>query len=359
MAATWGNGERWTEAYLEALRRNRYPAGDPGERADCCACWECMRAKKERTPEGERRSQARSGEGSGTYTEEQLRGVQRIEQCRNCYEILGIDRDASAEDLKKAYRRLALKFHPDKNQAPGATEAFKAIGHAFAVLSNPDRRLRYDGFGSEREPVVIPQRRPSRCYEEFETDITPEELFNVFFEGSFPSGNIHMFSNGTSDAHHYRQRHRNERVPTQEEEEEEKPQNPYSVFIQLLPVLVIVAISVVTQLAATTPPYSLFYKASLGHTVSRETQTLQVPYFVNKHFEKAYEGASLHDLEKTVEKDYIDHVQTSCWKEKQQKSDLSNLAKLYRDERLKQKAESLKLENCEKLARLLGVPRQG
>lgn len=61
-----------------------------------------------------------------TYTAEQLDGVRRIKSCRNYYEILGVERDATEEDLKKAYRRLALKFHPDKNRAPGATEAFKA-----------------------------------------------------------------------------------------------------------------------------------------------------------------------------------------------------------------------------------------
>ncbi|NXN68050.1 DJC18 protein, partial [Himantopus himantopus] len=284
----------------------------------------------------------------------------RIKRCRNYYEILGVERDASEEELKKAYRKLALKFHPDKNRAPGATEAFKAIGNAFAVLSNPEKRLRYDEFGSDREHVSTGQARHYNYYTEFEADITPEEIFNVFFGGHFPTGNIHMFSNVARDAHYYPRRHRNERPWTQEQEEEEnRPQNSYAAFIQLMPVFIIIVVSVITQLMATNPPYSLFYKSSIGHVISRETENLQVPYYVDKNFEKNYQGAELQELEKTVEKDYIDYIQTSCWKEKQQKSDLSNLAKLYRDERLKQKAESLKLEHCEKLSSLIGMHKGG
>ncbi|HUT77584.1 MAG TPA: molecular chaperone DnaJ [Polyangia bacterium] len=64
------------------------------------------------------------------------------------YEALGASRDAGPEDLKKAYRRLALKYHPDKNpDDPTAAEKFRGVTEAFQVLSDPDRRARYDRFG--------------------------------------------------------------------------------------------------------------------------------------------------------------------------------------------------------------------
>ncbi len=65
------------------------------------------------------------------------------------YEVLGVGRDASQSEIKRAYRRLAVRYHPDKNpDEPGAEERFKRVGEAYEILGNPDKRSRYDRFGS-------------------------------------------------------------------------------------------------------------------------------------------------------------------------------------------------------------------
>ena len=67
---------------------------------------------------------------------------------RDYYEVLGVAKNANADEIKKAYRKAAIQFHPDKN--PGdkeAEEKFKEAAEAYDVLSNPDKRARYDQFG--------------------------------------------------------------------------------------------------------------------------------------------------------------------------------------------------------------------
>lgn len=66
---------------------------------------------------------------------------------RDYYEILGLSKDASPEDIKKTYRKLALKYHPDRNKEAGAEDKFKEISEAYAVLSDDEKRAQYDRFG--------------------------------------------------------------------------------------------------------------------------------------------------------------------------------------------------------------------
>ena len=67
---------------------------------------------------------------------------------KDYYDIMGVARDASADDIKRAYRRLARKFHPDVSKEPDAEARFKAVGEAYEVLRDPEKRAAYDQLGS-------------------------------------------------------------------------------------------------------------------------------------------------------------------------------------------------------------------
>ena len=69
------------------------------------------------------------------------------ENKRDYYEVLGLSKGASDEEIKRAFRKLAKQYHPDVNKEPGAEEKFKEIGEAYSVLSDPQKKAQYDQFG--------------------------------------------------------------------------------------------------------------------------------------------------------------------------------------------------------------------
>lgn len=68
---------------------------------------------------------------------------------KDYYKVLGVAKDVSQDDLKKAFRKLAMQYHPDRNPSKDAEEKFKEINEAYAVLSDPEKRRQYDMFGAE------------------------------------------------------------------------------------------------------------------------------------------------------------------------------------------------------------------
>ncbi|XP_043912147.1 dnaJ homolog subfamily B member 12 [Protopterus annectens] len=279
------------------------------------------------------------GDTAKSYTTEEVEAVKRIKQCKNYYEILGVNKDATEEDLKKAYRKLALKFHPDKNHAPGATEAFKAIGNAYAVLSNPEKRRQYNQYGEERVHPNHHGHSHTDFHRGFEADISPEDLFNMFFGGVFPTNNVHVYSNGRMRYTYQRQERR-----------EQQGEGGLGLFVQLMPILILIIVSALSQMMVSNPPYSLSQRPSVGHIHRRQTEFLKVPYFVAENFAEEYTGASLKHVERNVEDDYIANLRNNCWKEKQQKEGLLYRARYFGDNELYLRAQRMGTPSCTRLS---------
>uniref|UniRef100_A0A1A8P3V5 DnaJ (Hsp40) homolog, subfamily B, member 12a n=1 Tax=Nothobranchius pienaari TaxID=704102 RepID=A0A1A8P3V5_9TELE len=280
-----------------------------------------------------------STDSAKPYTAEQLEAVRKIKSCKDYYQILGVEKTASEEDLKKAYRKLALKFHPDKNHAPGATEAFKAIGNAYAVLSNAEKRRQYDQYGEER---AHPGRGRHRQHHDFEADISPEDLFNMFFGGGFPSSNVHVYRNGRM---HFAHQNRQER-------REQQRDGGFALLVQLMPILILIIVSALSQLMVTQPSYSLSYRPSAGHIHKRQTSSLKVPFYVGDRFNEEFTGNNLKNLERSVEEDYISNLRNNCWKEKQQKEGLLYRARYFGDSELYQRAQRMGTPSCSRLSEI-------
>ncbi|MDR2823154.1 MAG: DnaJ domain-containing protein [Mycoplasmataceae bacterium] len=104
---------------------------------------------------------------------------------RDYYEVLGINKNASADEVKRAFRRLAMQYHPDRNKQPDAESKFKEINEAYEVLSDQTKRSTYDQYGHE-----------GLNQQGFDGNVNPFDIFNQFFKGGNGSTGGVKFSFG-------------------------------------------------------------------------------------------------------------------------------------------------------------------
>jgi len=102
---------------------------------------------------------------------------------KDYYAALGVTKNASQEEIQRAYRKLARKYHPDINKTPDAEEKFKDIGEAYEVLKDPDKRAKYDRYGAAWKAAQQGGGAPPPGYEDIWFDLGGAE---DFFSG--PSG---------------------------------------------------------------------------------------------------------------------------------------------------------------------------
>ncbi|KAJ7956674.1 Chaperone protein dnaJ 49-like [Quillaja saponaria] len=247
-----------------------------------------------------------SSSTSATYTEEQITIVKEIKKKKDFYDILGVEKSCTVEDVRKAYRKLSLKVHPDKNSAPGAEEAFKAVSKAFQCLSNEESRKKYDLVGSD-EPVY--ERRATRHGPQgyngyYDAEFDADEIFRNFFYGGMAPTTT-QFS-GFSFGHGMRPR------------AAEQGTAGFNVraLVQLLPVLFIILLNF---LPSSQPVYSLSRSYPYEY---RFTTQKGVNYYVKStKFEQEYPANSPDriSLEGRVEREYFSILAQNCRLEMQRR----------------------------------------
>jgi len=281
--------------------------------------------------------QRTTSSSTGDYTPEEVEAVRKIKACKDLYEILGVSKTATEADLKKAYRKLALQFHPDKCKAPGATEAFKAIGKAFSVLSDPKKREQYDQYGHAMEPQYhrgnhAGGRQQYYYYCDEDDDFSAEELFNIFFGGA-----------GGPTTRVYRRRQQ----PNSYNFTTRSTQNTTHTLAQLLPYLLLFLISILGTLFVGDPEFQLHRTGK--YTNLRTTRTANVEYYVKPDFRPPRTEAELNKLESSVIDEYLSNLRHQCYREQQHKESLLWRARMMNDDNLYRQARQQTTPSCDKL----------
>ncbi|KAJ2488362.1 Chaperone protein dnaJ [Coemansia sp. RSA 2050] len=278
-------------------------------------------------------AKAEEEENTRTHTPQQLASVRAVISAKSdYYKVLGAERTATDVELKRAYRKSALLFHPDKNFAPGADEAFKLVAHAFTILSDPDKRAHYDRFGAGDGGSGFSQPAQRRRAQRFDDEISPEDLFNMFFGGNAAAaggGRFGVqFGPNVRFAQHFQQP--NTRRNHNRAEEDESERSLWSACMQFVP-LVLLALSLfVSSLlsllfaGSVMPNYS--FDPSPPYTELRHTHMRNVQYWVDPaEYARSSLGADdgslreLRSFERDVEAQYVSRLQRRCRQEKEHK----------------------------------------
>ena len=268
------------------------------------------------------------------YTQAQLEVVTRIKKAgTDFYKVLGVEKTVDENGIKKAYKKLALQLHPDKNGAPGADEAFKSVSKAFTILTDADKRAAYDRYGGDPDnarsaagaaaaghanPFGGMRGTPFRGGGMYADEIDPNDLFNMFFGGGMGGtqfgGTTFTFGGPGMRTHQFRQQRPGPRRAQAE------AQNG-SMLLQLLPLIILGLFSLLAYAPSlfSTPDPVFTWNPSPVYKTQRMTQKYHVPYYVNDQQFNSHPFVTgerskkdLAGFEKRVENAYKQSLYSDC-----------------------------------------------
>eukprot|EP00992_Anisonema_acinus_P012814 TRINITY_DN8368_c0_g1_i1.p1 TRINITY_DN8368_c0_g1~~TRINITY_DN8368_c0_g1_i1.p1 ORF type:complete len:276 (+),score=65.29 TRINITY_DN8368_c0_g1_i1:62-889(+) len=265
--------------------------------------------------------------------------LNRIINSKNYYDTLGVSRTATEDEIKRAYRKLAVVTHPDKNSNPRAEEAFKVVGKAFATLSDPQKRATYDRYGEEGM-----QRMQGRSEG---GEPMPEDIYDLFAQmfGADPRMQGRQF--------HYRRAQR-------PHPQQEQPRVAAQLF-QILPLLLFFLVYFLFSFGSSdsVSPYSLTFDQAGQYIKKRTTKDHKIPYYVQPTFGRdvARDPYALRDVEGDVYASYKSYLNRRCKFEQREKYMMRQRASLYytgkKQKEMMDKADSSSTSSCDELNDLI------
>ena len=234
---------------------------------------------------------------------------EKIIKNNNYYEILGVTKETSNDDIKKAYKKLALKFHPDKNKSTKAEEAFKKIATAYQTLTDPKKRELFDKYGSEEEyrEKIYQERQEQFAYEDFDA----YDIFDMFF------GNI-------DPEILRRQRRRFRRAQAQQQVQINPRLMKFMPFFNILPLLLMSLTYILPYLFKTKELY--VFERTKEYPYEKKTQRYKIYYYVGQAFHDKYrfnkDSIEMRKLETEIENKYLTYLKIECEERNQLKQEI-------------------------------------
>ena len=343
------------------------------------------------------------------YTVEQKTAVLRVRKCPPTafYDILGLEEvktTVTDTEIKKAYRKLSLLTHPDKNGHEHADEAFKMVSRAFGILGDAEKKAKYDKYGGDPDSRFGGGSAPQNPFSSgfagraagsraaggggsmWEEEISPEEMFNRFFGGRggfggfggkseilhpksystncyqgggvFDQGPQFVFNMGGGPGIRVHQfgGGRPQRRPAAANGQGEAPASLQNTLIGLLPILFVLILPILSSLfsgsgSTAAGPTMRFDTAVPPHTLHRHTPRMKVDYFVNPTEVEQYTASQFAKLDQRAEVNLINLLNVECQQEEAARQELINQAQGWftQDASKMQKARSLPMASCKRL----------